>query len=220
MKKYLPILPLLAALVLFAGCQSIHTDKPNTDASNNSDYTTKNWFVEGLYLKCDTGEDMIITDPVGENAVFPCVMSPKDDSVSFDNLTDGDKIKIEVFAIEETYPARTKVHSIAKISDGKKSDIPANIMASLKELGWVTQPIEVVEIIDIAKRDNLDCDDALQQFYSDAEYNYFYPSIKSEYVVVKYSDNTEETVENALKNGKIAISDLDRFEIKYFKEKK
>ncbi len=82
------------------------------------------------------------------------------------------------------------------------------------------QPIEVVEIIDIAKRDNIDCDDALQQFYSDAEYNYFYPSIKSEYVVVKYSDNTEETVENALKNGKITISDLDRFEINYFKEKK
>ncbi len=82
------------------------------------------------------------------------------------------------------------------------------------------QKVEVVEIIDIAKRDNIDCDDALQQFYSDAEYHYFYPSIKSEYVVVKYSNNTEETVENALKNNKITISDLDRFEIKYFKEKK
>ncbi len=84
----------------------------------------------------------------------------------------------------------------------------------------VTQTVEVVEIIDIAKRDHIDCDNALQQFYSDAEYNYFYSSIKSEYVVVKYSDNTEETVENALQNGKINISDLDRFEINYIKEKK
>ncbi len=82
------------------------------------------------------------------------------------------------------------------------------------------QPVGVVEIIDIAKRDNIGCDAALQQFYSDEEYNYFYPSIKSEYVVVKYSDGTEETVENALKNGKISISDLDRFEINYIKEKK
>ncbi len=85
---------------------------------------------------------------------------------------------------------------------------------------FVNQAVAVVEIIDIAKKDNIPCDAALQQFYSDAEYNYFYPSIKSEYVVVKYSDNTEETVENALKNSKITISDLDRFEIKYIKEKK
>ncbi len=84
----------------------------------------------------------------------------------------------------------------------------------------VTQTVEVVEIIDIAQRDNIPCDDALQKFYSDAEYNYFYASIKSEYVIVKYSDNAEETAENALKNGKITISDLDRFEINYIKEKK
>ena len=34
MKKYLLFLLLLAILVLFAGCQSISSDKPNTDTSN------------------------------------------------------------------------------------------------------------------------------------------------------------------------------------------
>ncbi len=137
MKKYLSFLLLLATLVLFTGCQSTPTDKSTTDASNNSDYTAENQFVEGLYLKCDNGEDMIITDPVGENAASPCVMSPKDDSVSFDNLTDGDKIRIKIFAIEETYPGKAEVYSIEKLSEGEKSDIPTNVMASLEELGWV-----------------------------------------------------------------------------------
>ncbi len=125
MKRCLSFLILAVTLVLFAGCQSTLTDRPNTEASNSK-------------------------DNVGTTGQSP-----------------------------------------------------------------FTQTVEIVEIIDIAIRDSIPCDDALQQFYADDEYNYFYPCIKSEYVVVKYSDNTEETVENALKNGKITISDLDRFEIKY-----
>lgn len=47
--------------------------------------------------------------------------------------------------------------------------------------------------------------DALEKFYSDGVFDYYFSSIKSEYVVVYYSDGTEETVENALKQ-KISIS--------------
>ncbi len=87
--------------------------------------------------------------------------------------------------------------------------------------GTLQTPIpEVVDIIDIATRDQIPCDEAEQQFYADAEYIYFYPCIKSKYVIVRYSDNTEETVENALKNKNITIADLDRFEIAYIKKKR
>ena len=39
MKKYLLFLLLFATLVLFAGCQSTSSDKPNTDPSNVTDST-------------------------------------------------------------------------------------------------------------------------------------------------------------------------------------
>ncbi len=84
----------------------------------------------------------------------------------------------------------------------------------------VTQKVEVVEILDIAERDNIPCDEALQGFYSDEEYVYFYSCIKSQYVIVKYSDGTEKTVEDALKAGEITIEDLDKYGIEYYKKAK
>ncbi len=60
----------------------------------------------------------------------------------------------------------------------------------------------------------------MQGFYSDAEYNYYYSCIKSEYVIVKYSDGTEKPVEDALKAGEITIEDLDKHGIEYYKEEK
>ncbi len=84
----------------------------------------------------------------------------------------------------------------------------------------VTEKVAVVEILDIAERDNIPCAEALQGFYSDEEYDYYYSCIKSEYVIVKYSDNTEKTVEAALKAGDITIEDLDKYGIEYYKEAK
>lgn len=89
--------------------------------------------------------------------------------------------------------------------------------ATFKNQSSAPQKVEIVEIIDIAERDKIPCDTALEKFYSDTEYSYYYSCIKSEYVIVRYSDGTEETVENALKNNKISINDLDRFNILYHK---
>ena len=75
-----------------------------------------------------------------------------------------------------------------------------------------TQTVEVIEIIDMTKTEDITCADALQKFYADAEYNYFYSCIKSEYVIVEYSDGSQKTVEEALKIGDITIEDLDKFE--------
>lgn len=81
-----------------------------------------------------------------------------------------------------------------------------------------TQTVEVIEIIDMTEIEDIVCADALQRFYADTEYNYFYSCIKSEYVIVKYSDGSQKTVEEALKIGDITIEDLDKFEIKYYKK--
>ena len=79
------------------------------------------------------------------------------------------------------------------------------------------QSVEIENIIDMAERDNLLTDDALELFYSDDTYDYYFSSIRSMYVIVCYDDGTEQTVQDALAEGKIKISDLDSFGIHYFK---
>jgi len=64
------------------------------------------------------------------------------------------------------------------------------------------------------------CAEALEGFYEDDDYIYYYSCIKSDYIIVRYKDGSEETVKEALKNKKIKISDLDKFGIGYYKELK
>lgn len=76
--------------------------------------------------------------------------------------------------------------------------------------------LSIVNIIDKVEKDGLVCSQALEQFYEDDTNTYFYNCIKSSNVIVEYSDSSEETVESALKDGKIKIEDLDKYNIKYY----
>ena len=64
------------------------------------------------------------------------------------------------------------------------------------------------------------CAAALEEFYKDRSYVYSFPCIMSDYIVVKYDDGTEENIKDALKNKNVDITDLDKFDIKYYKDKK
>ena len=80
---------------------------------------------------------------------------------------------------------------------------------------------KVIEIVDTTKDiENFTCAEALEQFYEDEKYRYYYSCIKNKYVIVKYENGYEETVANALKYGTINIEDLDTYNIKYIKEDK
>ena len=90
---------------------------------------------------------------------------------------------------------------------------------------WVRVPAsyndEVKELVDKTKEiKDFACDEALEGFYADNEYTYYWSCIKNDYMVVKYNSGYEETISVALKNGAIKISDLDRFNISYIKEEK
>lgn len=61
------------------------------------------------------------------------------------------------------------------------------------------------------------CAEALENFYTDDEYRYYYSCIKSSYIVVIYEDGSEETVSEALEAGRIKISDLDTYGIQYYR---
>ena len=80
-----------------------------------------------------TGGSYLMIDDFGPTELLP----ENGDNSIFDNLTVGDKINVEHGEILLTYPPMTTVFNIEKISDGGISDIPAGIVAELKDMGWI-----------------------------------------------------------------------------------
>lgn len=58
------------------------------------------------------------------------------------------------------------------------------------------------------------------KFYEDEKYEYYYPIKKTPYVIVYFKGGNYDTVEYALKAGKISIDLLDKYEIDYIKKEK
>ena len=79
---------------------------------------------------------------------------------------------------------------------------------------------EVLEFIIVDKRDEMEWwDDAIDTFYRDETYEYNFPGQPMhKYVIVEYEDGTTQNIKEALEAGNITIADLDRFDIKYFKD--
>ena len=115
---------------------------------------------------------------------------------------------------------------IVKYTDGSEQNVKDALKSSrihitdLDKYGiiYFAEPKLIESITDISKRDQLDTADALEYFYRDDTYYYYFSSIKSHYIIVRYKDGTEQNVKDALEAGKIKISDLDWFGIKYHKE--
>ena len=77
------------------------------------------------------------------------------------------------------------------------------------------------EIVDKTKEiDDFACAQALEDFYEDEEYVYYWNCIKNSYMVVRYSNGEEKLISKALEEGIISIEDLDRFDISYYKDEK
>lgn len=90
-----------------------------------------------------------------------------------------------------------------------------NCAISRKELG------KVINIVDTTKEiDNFSCAEALEIFYEDEKYQYFWNCIKGNYMIVKYESGLEEIVAKALKYETISISDLDYYDVDYIKQEK
>lgn len=64
------------------------------------------------------------------------------------------------------------------------------------------------------------CAEALELFYTDDKYEYYFSCLKGSEVIVEYTDGSEETVKEALKKDRIQISDLDNYKIEYLKYEK
>ena len=78
--------------------------------------------------------------------------------------------------------------------------------------------VTVTKIVDRTRDELLVTPDVLEGFWHDDEYTYYFSSLKGTYIIVHYSDGTQETVLEALAAGRVTIADLDRFGIGYYKE--
>lgn len=58
------------------------------------------------------------------------------------------------------------------------------------------------------------------KFYEDDKYEYYYPTQKTKYVHVYFKNGESMTAEEALKEGKITLDLLDKYEVKYIKKEK
>jgi len=58
----------------------------------------------------------------------------------------------------------------------------------------------------------------IEEFFQDNEWVYVFPSPISAYVIVVYSDGTEQGIKEALAEGRVKVTDLDKFDIFYGKE--
>ena len=62
------------------------------------------------------------------------------------------------------------------------------------------------------------CEGEIEEFYKDKLYSYYFDCKKSEYVVVQYENGYTESILVALKAKRIAIADLDTYNIEYNKK--
>lgn len=121
MKKIGMIISSVLFLVLLVGC------------GTNNDVVDTKQSSEGFFLPCENDCYIIIIDDYGPTEMYPV---EKDFNI-FADLSVGDRIKIMNGMFEETYPARTEVYSVEKISDGSMDDIPTEIISELEEFGRV-----------------------------------------------------------------------------------
>ena len=78
---------------------------------------------------------------------------------------------------------------------------------------------KIKEINDTSKNtEGFVCLSTLEEIYKDTKYIYSLPCIKSEYIIVKYENDNTENIKDALKNKHISIKNLDKYNIKYYKD--
>ncbi len=73
----------------------------------------------------------------------------------------------------------------------------------------------IADICDRAEEEKIPCDTALEKFFEDEHYEYYFSVIKSQYVIVTYQNGETEDVVSALNGGKVSITDLAEFGIKF-----
>lgn len=176
-------------------------------------------FTVARIIKTETDSYLWVTENQGPNSIT------KKGICDFEGIDTGDKVLLVCEnMILETYPGQNTVYYCKKLEDGTRNDLPQADLKSLEEMGWkisYTDSTDTIKsIVDTTKNSDIATAQALEKFYENGGFDYYFSSIKSEYIIVTFKDGTKTTVTDALAKGQISLSDLDWFGIDYIKEPK
>lgn len=208
---------LVAAGGFFAGRASVkeQSDPSGITVSTQTFYATieqigDSWLlVEGLDVN-DINHRGAFTLSIRENTQLMWRYT----ELLFEELKVGQNVAVTYDGLVLTsYPAQLPiVLRIELLNDSKE-------LTASPEPEPVPDVVTVVDIVDRTQTESLLTADALEGFWSDDHYTYYFSSIKSHYIIVHYSDGTQCPVREAMKRGDVTIADLDRFGIGYYREK-
>lgn len=96
-------------------------------------------WLEGRYLRDKNDGNMVLLEQNGY--IAPTSVRTYDGTswsgYDFAEFENGDRIKILVEFIAETYPGQATVYAVELIEKGSYDDLDGDVMAQLKEMGWV-----------------------------------------------------------------------------------
>lgn len=96
-------------------------------------------WLEGRYFQDKNGGNMVFVEQDGY--IAPTSVRTYDGTswsgYDFAEFENGDRIKILVEMIAETYPGQATVYAIELIEKGSYDDLDAVTLEQLKEMGWV-----------------------------------------------------------------------------------
>lgn len=91
-------------------------------------------WCEGRFVSGRSGDNIVLIERSGYTE--PAVVSTAE-FVDFEGIENGDRVKILVDGIDETYPCQTVAYGVRLIEKGSYDDLDEDAMESLKEMGWV-----------------------------------------------------------------------------------
>ena len=169
-----------------------------------------------VFSACDEAEESKADISKAESDVSQAVSETESDV--------SDEVSAEVSVGEES---ETPAESSEDASVGEESKTPnesetpneSDTPDESEALDNTSTAPSKLEVTDIVLPPDI-YDDAIQLFYSDDEYEYYFPAMIMYSLKVHYSDGSTQNAKDAIDEGNITLADLDRFEIKYYKYSK
>lgn len=173
------------------------------------------------FIFADEAIQSVGGDPATYNGMYPASVFyiPSDapvsdaealtDFIGDGNATDELKEQVRIFNIRSFGAERVEF-----LTDGFSVTVfPTTEMEA-------TQANRVVNITDRTVTENIPTDQAMELFCENEKFEYYFPSMRSEYVIATMYDGRQMLLTEALEKGYIAPYDLDSFDFEYIRKVK
>ena len=217
MKKFAFLLLVLSAIILLFGC--------NTPADMESDVSSIENDVSSTESDVSSVESDVSNTEVSDEKTVSNIVNLAEQNGYFTSQV------AENFYFDEQYiyTFRTLVSNyiIVHYTDGTQDNVKNALrkghitISDLDrfDIDYITTPNHIEKIVDLTKTEEYERDDQSRRetFFADDEFYYFFNTTKSTAIKVHFKDGTTQPLKFALEEGKVRITDLDRFRVMYYK---